>query len=265
MSVLIDSAKLDPEEAFLRTVNTRIAGGGRLAATAVKPRVVVDIREFRSSLPSLVHARGMDIVPCLLTVGDYVLTPSICVERKSISDLISSFSSGRLFNQVETMMEHYKNPMLLIEFDQSKSFTLEPFSDMQAPANSAISGAPDLQSKIVLLTLAFPRLRIIWSSSPYQTAEMFEELKRNDEEPDPRKAASLGAEGGEDGRTFNQTAMDMLREVPGINEKNIVSASLEVQSLHSLANMDEDGICAVVGKAAGREIYRFFNRNISQD
>ncbi len=238
-----------------------------MAATSVKPRVVVDIREFRSSLPSLVHARGMDIVPCLLTVGDYVLTPSICVERKSISDLISSFSSGRLFNQVETMMEHYKNPMLLIEFDQSKSFTLEPFSDMQAPA-SAISSAPDLQSKIVLLTLAFPRLRIIWSSSPYQTAEIYEELKKNDEEPDPRKAAGLGAEGGEDdeaGRTFNQTSMDMLREVPGMNEKNIVSASLEIQSLHSLANLDEDGICAVLGKATGREIYRFFNRNISQD
>jgi DNA excision repair protein ERCC-4 len=238
-----------------------------LAATSAKPRVVVDIREFRSSLPSLVHARGMDIVPCLLTVGDYVLTPSICVERKSISDLISSFSSGRLFNQVETMMEHYKNPMLLIEFDQSKSFTLEPFADMQAPASNATSGATDLQSKLVLLTLAFPRLRIIWSSSSYQTAEIFEELKKNDEEPDPRKAASLGAEGGDDeaGRPFNQTSMDMLREVPGVNEKNIVGVSLEVESLHSLANMDEDGIGAVVGKAAGREIYRFFNRNISQD
>lgn len=29
----------DPQEAFLRTVNTRIAGGGRLTATAAPPRV----------------------------------------------------------------------------------------------------------------------------------------------------------------------------------------------------------------------------------
>ena len=35
-----------------------------------------------------------------LTVGDFVLTPSVCVERKSISDLFSSLKSGRLFNQV---------------------------------------------------------------------------------------------------------------------------------------------------------------------
>lgn len=29
----------DPQERFLRTINTRIAGGGRLVATAEPPRV----------------------------------------------------------------------------------------------------------------------------------------------------------------------------------------------------------------------------------
>lgn len=115
----------DPQEQFLRTVNTRIAGGGRLAATAEPPRVVVDVREFRSSLPSLLHGQNIQVIPCMLTVGDYVLTPQICVERKSVRDLISSFKNGRLYNQAETMLQHYKNPMLLIEFDQNKSFTLE--------------------------------------------------------------------------------------------------------------------------------------------
>ncbi|KAL8875595.1 MAG: hypothetical protein Q9198_006069, partial [Flavoplaca austrocitrina] len=36
------AAPTDPQEQFLRTVNTRIAGGGRLVATAEPPRVVVD-------------------------------------------------------------------------------------------------------------------------------------------------------------------------------------------------------------------------------
>jgi DNA excision repair protein ERCC-4 len=54
------------------------------------------VREFRSSLPSLLHKRGMDIEAITLEVGDYILTPDICVERKSISDLIGSFASGRL-------------------------------------------------------------------------------------------------------------------------------------------------------------------------
>jgi len=185
MALTLNSATLDPQESFLRTINTRIAGGGRLAATADPPRVVVDVREFRSSLPSLLHGRSIVVVPCMLTVGDYVLTPNICIERKSVSDLIGSFANGRLYNQVESMMEHYKSPMLLIEFDANKSFTLEPFADLNLSSNSgAASAAPDLQSKLVLLTLAFPRLRIIWSSSPYQTAEIFSELKKQQDEPD---------------------------------------------------------------------------------
>jgi DNA excision repair protein ERCC-4 len=269
MTVTIDNAKLDPEEAFLRTVNTRIAGGGRLYATSVLPRVVVDTREFRSSLPSLVNARGMEIIPCMLTVGDYVLSPNICVERKSISDLIASLNNGRLFNQAETMMEYYKKPMLLIEFDQSRSFTLEPFSDLTV-SNSAGSGAlsnPDLQSKLVILTLAFPRLGIIWSSSPYQTAEIFTELKKNEDEPDPVKAAGIGAAefgvgDGETVRAFNTIPMDMLREVPGVTDKNAYVISAEVESLTQLANISEDDLAKLIGREAARQVHRFFNRNL---
>jgi DNA excision repair protein ERCC-4 len=35
-----DMAVEDPQEFFLRTINTRIAGGGRVAATAEPPRVI---------------------------------------------------------------------------------------------------------------------------------------------------------------------------------------------------------------------------------
>jgi DNA excision repair protein ERCC-4 len=63
-------------------------------------RVVVDVREFRSSLPSLLHQAGLMIIPVTLEVGDFVLTPEICVERKSITDLFGSFASGRLYTQV---------------------------------------------------------------------------------------------------------------------------------------------------------------------
>lgn len=63
-------------------------------------RVVVDVREFRSSLPSLLHEAGIDIIPATLEVGDFVLTPEIVVERKSVSDLFGSFASGRLYTQV---------------------------------------------------------------------------------------------------------------------------------------------------------------------
>ncbi|KAK5663216.1 hypothetical protein OQA88_6634 [Cercophora sp. LCS_1] len=259
----------DPQEAFLRTINTRIAGGGRLAATAQPPRVVVDVREFRSSLPSLLHGRNMVIVPCMLTVGDYILSPSICIERKSVSDLISSFKDGRLYAQAETMFQHYKSPMLLIEFDQNKSFTLEPFADFSGSLSSvsaANAGANDLQSKIVLLTLAFPKLRIIWSSSPYETAEIFERLKTQEPEPDPIAAVKAGLEGGQaEDQTFNTEPQEMLGKVPGVTMKNISNLTLETENIKEVANMEAKDLEKYVGREAATNIAGFFKKDLLED
>jgi DNA excision repair protein ERCC-4 len=117
----------------------------------------------------------------------------------------------------------------------------------------------------VLLTLAFPRLRIIWSSSPYQTAEIFEELKKQQEEPDPIKAVNIGLEESDmDGqeRTFNQLPQDMLRAVPGVNPKNLNNLIIKYESIMEVANADENELTALIGKEAGRQIFRFFNRSV---
>ncbi|UKZ74043.1 hypothetical protein TrVFT333_001697 [Trichoderma virens FT-333] len=259
----------DPQEAFLRTVNTRIAGGGKLAATAEPPRVVVDVREFRSSLPSLLHGRSMVVVPCMLTVGDYILSPNICVERKSISDLISSFKDGRLYSQAETMFQHYKNPMLLIEFDQNKSFTLEPFADLSGSLNSVAptNVSSDLQSKLVLLTLAFPKLRIIWSSSPYETAEIFASLKTLEHEPDPIAAvqAGLDKDSKVEDQVFNQEPQEMLSIAPGVTPQNIKSLVLDTENIREVANMTEKELEPIVGRTSARQIHGFFNRNVMEE
>lgn len=117
-------------------------------------QVIVDVREFRSSLPSLLHAAGFDVKPTTITIGDYIITPEMCVERKSIPDLIQSFNSGRLhappllaqyvarradgsptcrYQQCEQMTAHYKQPILLIEFDEKKSFNLDVRSSPPPP------------------------------------------------------------------------------------------------------------------------------------
>ena len=83
------------EQETLRTFNTRQGGSGRVA-TNERPKVVVDVREFRSALPSMLHKESFEVVPTTLAVGDYILTPEMCVERKSLPDLIQSFNSGRL-------------------------------------------------------------------------------------------------------------------------------------------------------------------------
>ncbi|GJR11587.1 DNA repair endonuclease UVH1 [Tanacetum coccineum] len=102
---------------------TRKAGGQKEASK--ETQVIVDMREFMSSLPNVLHQKGMNIIPVTLEVGDYILSPTICVERKSIQDLFNSFASGRLYHQVEMMSRYYQIPVLLIEFSQDKSFSFQ--------------------------------------------------------------------------------------------------------------------------------------------
>lgn len=51
------------------TENTRKAGGQQQTeVTCIIPKIVVDIREFRSDLPCLIHRRGIEVVPVTITV-----------------------------------------------------------------------------------------------------------------------------------------------------------------------------------------------------
>ena len=108
------------------STSSRKGGGSVLAANEAMENscVVVDTREFRSALPLMLHLEGIEIIPMTLTVGDYILTPKRCVERKSIPDLIGSLNSGRLYKQAEQMCRHFEQPMLLIEFDDDRDFRL---------------------------------------------------------------------------------------------------------------------------------------------
>nr|WJN24994.1 single-stranded DNA endonuclease [Tranzscheliella williamsii] len=266
----------DQDLRALRTISSRVAGGQR-SATAEPPRIIVDMREFRSSLPSMLHAADIQVIPCTLQVGDYVLTPTTCVERKSLSDLIQSFSSGRLYTQCELMCVHYQHPILLIEFEQDKSFSLRSTVEARAGGRAA-AAEMDVQAKLVLLTAAFPRLRLIWSSSPFATADIFADLKQNFDEPDAAKVALVGmdldAERAPDHaptawrtaseHAFNLAPQDLLRALPGVNTKNYRYIMNHVRDLADLADMTLDELRQLVGAEPARHLARFLTTDAHQ-
>jgi len=145
------------------------------------------MREFKSYRPCVLHQQGMKIIPVTLEVGDYILSPDICVERKSISNLFTSFANGRLYHQVETMTRYYHIPVLLIEFSQDKFFSFQSADDIGEDISPT-----NIISKISLLVLHFPCLRLVWSRSLHATAKIFASLKANQDEPDASKAMRVG-------------------------------------------------------------------------
>lgn len=64
-------------------------------------------------------------------------------------------------------------------------------------------------SKLSLLVLHFPRLRIIWSRSLHATAEIFFSLKANQDEPDEIKAMRIGVT-SEDGVVENDVRYERI-------------------------------------------------------
>ena len=80
---------------------------------------------------------------------DYILSPEMCVERKSLSDLRQSFLSGRLYNQAEAMTKHYKTPILLIEFDRERAFALHSTAELGSDINVSAARTTLLSACIV--------------------------------------------------------------------------------------------------------------------
>ncbi|CAK7893180.1 DNA repair protein Rad1p [[Candida] anglica] len=259
--------------------NTRIAGGSNFRDPNDELRVVVDVREFRSALPNLLYRIGVKVVPCMITVGDYIISPKICIERKAIPDLIQSFKSGRLYNQCEQMFRYYEFPTLLIEFDENKSFSFEPFSETRAFGGAATSGAKsalaatkflqqDIQSKIIMLLVTFPKLKIIWSSSPYETAQILLSLKSNQEEPNVGEAIAKGVNSNilttsQSPPVYNEDSIDLIKNIPGINDNNYFQIISRVKSIEDLVDISQQTLIEILGDENGRKAYEFMHRIVT--
>ncbi|XP_073218480.1 DNA repair endonuclease XPF isoform X1 [Lepidochelys kempii] len=237
------------------STDTRKAGGQE--QKSIQQTIIVDMREFRSELPSLIHRRGIDIEPVTLEVGDYILTPDICIERKSISDLIGSLNNGRLYSQCISMSRYYKRPILLIEFDPSKSFSLTSRGSLHQEISSN-----DITSKLTLLTLHFPRLRILWCPSPHVTAELFEELKQNRPQPDAAIAMAITADSEivPESDKYNPGPQDFLLKIPGVNAKNCRILMNHIKSISELVTLSQDKLSEILGNAVNaKQLYDFIH------
>ncbi|VDP05841.1 unnamed protein product [Soboliphyme baturini] len=213
--------------------------------------IVVDMREFRSELPTHLHTKGIKLAPVILTVGDYVLSPQICIERKAVADLIGSLLHGRLYLQCQAMCSFYDRPTLLIELSDCKK-TWRHLGDIYA-------------AKLAALTLNFPTLRLLWAASPLSAAELMIDFKWKREEPDVNKAVSYGKTEVADNLKYLQSqASSIIRCLPGVSARDISPILKTSYSLRSLVSMSQMELknTMLLGSHSG-ELYEFINTDFS--
>lgn len=187
------------------------------------------------------------------------------------SDMYGSFNNGRLRDQVESMVKHYKCPCLLIEFDPDKNFSLINSNELGGEIRN-----DSITSKLSLLTMKFPTLRVLWSRSPHETLKIFKKLKRNHQEVDVDKAIDIGKNesldelllGGEDGHYnedgendgANDAAKTMLLQLPGVNAHNARKIMSECDSIAELAELSREELRLIAGPVAGQKLFTFFRQ-----
>jgi Fanconi anemia group M protein len=82
---------------------------------AEKIKVIVDHREFNSTVVRELVERKIEIFTKQLPVGDYIISENIVIERKLVSDFLQSLVDGRLFAQLKSLKDAYTKPILILE------------------------------------------------------------------------------------------------------------------------------------------------------
>jgi Fanconi anemia group M protein len=128
--------------------------------------VIVDSRELSATVTRELSKLGVVIRSDTLSVGDFVLSEKVAVERKEVDDFASSIIDGRLFEQSTKLKETYQNPIMLIEGQTlTGSGRVRPEAMMGAYAS-------------VLVDYGIP---IVWTQKPSETAQLMFAIARREQ------------------------------------------------------------------------------------
>ncbi|VDK82413.1 unnamed protein product [Onchocerca ochengi] len=259
-----------PERLILMK-STRDAGG-RIDQNEGNPKVIIDMREFQSELPTVLYKRGIDLIPATIEVGDYILSPNIAVERKALDDLTQSLHSGRVFKQIEQMLRHYKNVILLIEGNVKDDYKKVNGGPFQGELSRRCR---ETRSLFTILVRTYPNMNVIWTLDPAHSSEMFEELKIN--EPDPNLDQALAvksdleecgdASNSESGdkavsKRFNSVLHRQMTNLPGISSGEVTQLMKcgKMKCLLDVVNSDADKLSEILNnRELASSLHHFFN------
>ncbi|TKR76572.1 hypothetical protein L596_017691 [Steinernema carpocapsae] len=237
---------------------------GRAIEQPENPSVIVDMREFNSELPTVLYKKGIDLVPSTVEVGDYILSDDIAVERKALDDLTQSLHSGRVFKQVQQMLSNYKHAVLLIESRDKFRMKMVNGGPFQGELSRRCR---ETRSLFTILVRSNPKLHCLWSMDPRNTAELFEELKMNQANPNLEKAlaikwdnegnpdeepssSSTSQEDGKKAKKVNPVLHRQLLHLPGLTGGDVdkIMRSNIVKNVFEVATATEEKLIKAVGQ-----------------
>jgi len=202
----------------------------------------IDNREPKEIGIQLSHNHGIEVTYEQLPIGDYLFS-DVCVERKTISDLLQS-SRGRLWNQLKNMKDNYDRPVLLVEgyipngIMNNDALKIE-FNVLSIIASIALGwGIPIIPTHNQRQTAL--ELSIMFTRSSAKKKQYLRPVKKQ-------------------GLSMDDRREDILCMAPGIGRKTARRIFNNVTSISDICSLSEKELENVVGSKRARKLYELLH------
>lgn len=216
-----------------------------------KPVVQIDYREKNSLVPSELSSLGLELEFKELKVADF-LVRDVAIERKTISDFISSMMNKRIIRQIEELQQ-YEKKLLIIEGTEEQ----ELYSDdnLRGLHPNSIRG-------FLLSILLKHHIPILFTKDYRDTARFINLIARKKEHEMSTRAIKKS-------KNQNEQLQYILEGFPGIGPKSARKLLQEFKSIKNIINAPENELEKILGKKT--EIIKkiieadYFEKNISEN
>ncbi len=201
-----------------------------------KPKIIVDYREKGCLVPASLIKLGLEVEFKELKVADY-LVENIAIERKTVSDFISSMINRRLLKQLEELQQ-YENKLLILEGIENQ----ELYNDEE------INGIHPNAIRGFLLSITLRhKIPIIFTKDSKDTAKFISVLSKKKEKP-----LNLNVKK----KTLNkkERLQFILEGFPGIGPIAAKKLLKELKTIKNIFNASQEELTKIIGKKA--EIFK---------
>ena len=211
-------------------------------------KVVVDQRELRSDVVSNLYQLNINLDIQHLNVGDYIISENVGIERKTISDFISSIikKKNNIFFQLINLSKNYLNSILIIEGNISdfKKYSI----DQSSIIGSLLSIILDL------------KINIIYSENEKQTALFLKKIAEKEQIIQKKK---ILIKGKKISSNSNEQKENLLCSIPGIGIKTAQLLLNRFQSVIGVFTAKEEDILSI--KGIGKKTFETIQKIINEE
>ncbi|MBM3228306.1 hypothetical protein FJZ20_00235 [Candidatus Pacearchaeota archaeon] len=194
-------------------------------------KITVDYREKNSLVISELSALNLQIEFASLEIADYIIG-DVAIERKTVSDFISSMINRRLLNQLEKMSS-YENRLLIIEGLDEQELYFEQENNKGVHANS-IRG-------FLISILLKHKTPIIFTKNYEDTAKFLEIISR-------RKTKEMSLHVAKKNLNKSERLQFILEGFPGIGPKTAKELLKKFGTIRNIINAPEEELKQILGK-----------------